>query len=54
MFGFISMWRKYVECHEEARILLSILSTERNGKESVRLFLKIRKSILKNIHAKIM
>jgi hypothetical protein len=48
------MWKKYVECHEEARAFLALLQPQRSTKEGVKLFLKIRKAILRNIGVKIM
>lgn len=48
------MWKKYLEGEPEARIFLSLLSPERSEKEDVKLFLKIRKSIVRTVGPKLM
>ena len=54
MFGMISEWRKHLESHEECKVLLSMLTTERSEVKNVKLFLKVRKAILKTMSSQIM
>lgn len=53
-FGLTQVWKRCIEGHEDAKLFLSLISDERNDKESVRVFMKIRKIILKTISAKIL
>lgn len=52
--GMTHSMKKYIDTHEDAKLFLSLLSEERNSKESIRWFLKLRKTILKNINPKIL
>ena len=54
MYGLIVMWKKYVESNGEARMYLSMLQPERSSKDNVRMFLKIRKNILRTIGPNVM
>ena len=54
MMGMITTWRKHLENHEECRVLLSLLTSERSTQESVKLFLKLRKTVLKELSSQIM
>jgi hypothetical protein len=54
MEGMLTMWRKYLEPHAEARMFLSMLQPDRSSCDNVRMFLRIRKSILRTIGPKLM
>lgn len=46
-------WKKYVDT-DEGKLLASFLQSRRNQKSSIRIFLKLRKILLKNINQKIL
>ena len=48
------MWKKYVESHAEARMFLSMLQPDRCSRDNIKMFLKIRKNILRTIGPKLM
>ena len=54
MYGLIAMWKKYADKYAEARMFLSMLGAERNSRDNVKMFLKIRKNILRTIGPKVM
>jgi hypothetical protein len=51
--GFVNSWKKFADT-DEARLLLTFLRPTRNGRRSVRLFLKLRRVLLKNLNHKIL
>lgn len=51
--GFLISWKKYSDT-DEARLLISLLNSDRNTKKSIKLFLKLRKILLKSINQKIL
>ena len=51
--GFIQSWKKYSET-EEGKLFGTFLQRGRNDRSSVRLFLRLRKILLKNINQKIL
>lgn len=53
-FGLTKAWKKFIEHHEDAKLFLSLLDDQRNTKQYIKWFLKLRKNILKNISSKIL
>lgn len=51
--GFISSWKKYGDT-DEGRLFTTFLQQGRNQRKNVKLFMKIRKVLLKNINQKIL
>lgn len=51
--GFINSWKKYGDS-DEGRLLTTFLLRSRNERRNVRLFLRLRKILLKNINQKIL
>jgi len=54
MYGLISIWKKYIDNSGEARMYLSMLQPERNSRDNIRMFMKIRKNILRTIGPNVM
>ncbi len=53
-YGLIKSWRKFIDHHEDAKLFLSLLQDNRNNKDFIKWFLKLRKIILKNLSSKIL
>lgn len=51
--GFVGSWKKYGDT-DEGKLLTSFLLPGRNERKSVRLFLRLRKILLKNLNQKIL
>lgn len=51
--GFISSWRKYSD-HDETKLFFTFLKRGRNERKHVKLFLKLRKILLKAINQKVL
>jgi len=54
MYGLISIWKKYIDSSGEARMYLSMLQPERSSRDNIRMFMKIRKNILRTIGPNVM
>jgi hypothetical protein len=53
-FGLTQSWKRFIDSKEDAKLFLSLLTEDRNNRESVKRFHKIRKIILKTLSAKIL
>jgi hypothetical protein len=51
--GLVGSWKRFVET-DEGKLLLTCLKEGRNDKTSVKLFLKLRKTLLKNLNQKVL
>lgn len=51
--GFIGAWKRHSDT-DEGRLLISLLGEKRSSKRSVRLFLKMRKILLKPVGQKVL
>lgn len=51
--GLVGSWKRFVET-DEGKLLLTCLKEGRNDKSSVKLFLKLRKTLLKNLNQKVL
>ena len=52
--GLTYSLKKYLDSHEDAKLFLTLFDKQRNSKESIKWFLKLRKTILKTINSKIL
>lgn len=51
--GYLSSWKKHSDT-DEAKLFLTFLKTNRNQKKSIKVFLKLRKILLKSINQKVL
>jgi hypothetical protein len=51
--GFLGSWKKYSD-HDESKLFLTFLNRGRNERRHIKLFLKLRKILLKSINHKVL
>jgi hypothetical protein len=53
-YGFTQSWKDFIDHSEDAKLFLSLLQDGRNTRETIKHFIKIRKTILKTTNVKIL